>query len=235
MEQGILKVTEREAGEIEASAVKIGITVEGENLLYGSAALEKCAEVKKTVERLTVVEPEVLVHVKSVLIKSESGWFSKSSRGVYCLELTLKSLDNMNEVLGVILDMPNVTMRSLEWVFEEDLVKIDLIKKAMAKAKLKAEAMSSAVAHKVVGIRACSDSYDIPNVNVTVRSPLSDSSAGKMMRSRGAISVPTADIGTEMKGKKEIVAIASVEFFIAKEMAEPCAAEVRPTAAASQP
>jgi hypothetical protein len=235
MEQGILKVTEREVGEIEASAVKIGITVEGENLLYGNAALEKCAEVKRTVERLKIVDPEVLVHVKSVLIKSESGWFSKSSKGVYCLELTLKHLDKMNELLGVILDIPNVTMNSLEWVFEEDLVKIALIKKAMAKAKLKAEAMSSAVAHHVVGIRACSDSYDIPNVNATVRSPLSNSSAGRMLRARGATSVPTADIGTEMKGKKEIVAVASVEFIIAKEKAEQCAAEVRPAAAADRP
>ena len=77
MEQGILKVTEREAGEIEASAVKIGITVEGENLLYGNAALEKCAEVKKTVERLTVVEPEVVdaaLNQPSLRLSSSLAW-----------------------------------------------------------------------------------------------------------------------------------------------------------------
>ena len=198
MDPGILKVIETEVGDVEAHSVKIGITVEGEDLLYGSAALEKCAEVKKAVERFKAVEPQIGIYVRSVLIRSDSGWFSKSSKGAYRLDIVLKSLGKMNEVLGIILDMPNVSMNSLEWVFDEDQAKIDLIKKAMAKAKRKAEAMTSAVGHKIVGIRACSDSYEIPNVNVTVRSSVGGLACGAVSRGRAAASVPTADMGTEI-------------------------------------
>lgn len=222
MEPGILKVTEHERGEVEANSVKIGITVEGENFLYGNAAIEKCQEVKKTVEKLKTVEPEIGIYIKSVRVKSESGWFTKSSKGIYELELNLKTLAKVNEVMGVILDMSNVSMNSLEWIFEEDEIKLDLIKKAMVKAKKKADAMTAAVGQKVVGIRSCSDSYDIPNLNVTMRNSAPDLCDHKSMRARSRVvdscmELSSADIGTEMRGKKEISAIASVEFLISKE------------------
>jgi len=222
MEQGILKVTERELSEVEAHTVKIGITVEGENFLYGNAAFDKCEEVKETVEKLKELEPEISIYVKSVYVKSESGWFSKSSKGIYRLEVIPTDLSKINEILGIILDMKNVNMNSLEWVFNDDEIKIELIKKAMIKAKAKAEAMTDVVGYKIVGIRSCSDSYEIPNVNVTLRSS-SDEFHDEMRvlkRTRSRASAkPTADIGTEMKGKKEITAIASVEFIIDQENA----------------
>lgn len=220
MEQGILKLTEQEIGEVEAHSVKIGLTVEGENFLYGNAAFEKCAEVKKAVDRLKAVEPEVGIYVKSVQVKSESGWFSKSSKGVYQLEVVLKNLIKLNEILGIVMDMDNVKMNCLEWVFNDDDAKIELIKKAMAKAKKKAEAMVSVVGYKIIGIRACSDSYDIPNTNVTIRAPSKDCRDIKKRAMQSQIldaSFADIDIGTEMKGKKEITAIVSLEFVIDKE------------------
>ncbi len=219
MEQGILRIREQELGEVEAHSVKIGVTIEGETLLYGNAAMEKCEEVKRAVEKLKAIEPEVGIYVKSVQVKSESGWFSKSSKGVYRLEIMLKNLGKINEILGIVMDMKNVDLELLEWVFDEDDVKMELIKKAMAKAKKKADDMMAVVGYRVVGIRACSDSYEIPNVNITLRSPISDLSKAASLGARSRKAGPTMDLGTEMKGKNEITAIASVEFIIDKESA----------------
>lgn len=215
MEPGILKLSEQERRDIEAHAVKIGIVVEGENFLYGNAALEKCQEVRQAVERIQAVEPGIAIHVQSVQVRSDSGWFSKSSKGVYSLEMTLEPLDRINEVLGVLMDLKNVNLHSLTWVFLDDEIKIELAAQAMAKALKKAEAMATAVGHRVIGIRACSDSYQMPQLDMTVLQPLSADGALPASVSRVRLSkAPTADLGTPMNGKKEIVALVSVEFFI---------------------
>jgi hypothetical protein len=89
----------------------------------------------------------------------------------------------------------------------------------MAKAKKKADAMMAVVGYRVVGIRACSDSYEIPKVNITFRTPISDLGEVVSLKARSWKAGPNIDIGTEIKGKKEITAIASVEFTIDKESA----------------
>ncbi len=218
MEHGILKLSEEARCDVEAHAVKIGIVVEGENFLYGNAALEKCQEVRQAVEKIQAVESGIDIRVQGVQVRSESGWFSKSSKGVYSLELLLEKLERINEVLGVLMDMKNVELHSLGWVFNEDEAKVDLARQAMAKALKKAQAMVSAVDHRVVGIRACADSYHIPQVDVALRqSPVADSAQpASLSRSRSVKPVPSADLGTPMKGKKEIRAMVSVEFFIEK-------------------
>lgn len=212
MEQSILKLSEEACCEVEAHAVKMGLVVEGETFLYGHAALEKCQEVQQAVEQLKAVEPGIDIRVQGVQVRSDSGWFSRSSKGVYSLELLLKSLVRINDVLGVIMDMKNVELHSLSWVFNEDEAKVELACQAMAKAWKKAEAMVGVVGHQVTGIRACSDSYHVPQVEAKMRPPGADSAQSAVSRSR--VKAPTADLGTPMKGTKEIRAMVSVEFFI---------------------
>ena len=57
----------------------------------------------------------------------------------------------------------------MNWIYDEEPVKLQLIQDAMVKAKEKAEEMVSSVGYKIAGIRTCSDSYEIPNQNITVR------------------------------------------------------------------
>lgn len=211
MDPGILKLSEQASCDIEASAVKIGIVVEGENFLYGNAALEKCQEVRQAVERIQAVEPRIDIHVQSVQVKSESGWFSRSSKGVYSLELSLAPLERINEVLGVLMDLKNVDLHSLTWVFNDDEAKTELAQKAMAKALKKAEAMMAVVGQRVVGIRACADSYQMPRVEKTMFHTLDEDA---LPASLALSATPKADLGTPMKGKKEISAMVSVEFWI---------------------
>jgi len=215
MEPGILKVTEKVTKELEAIGLKLHITVAGEKLIYGNAALEKCSEVKQVVDDVRKVNAAAEIVTKGVYIKSETGWFTKSSRGVYQIEVRLNALANVNETLGAIIDARNVELRSFEWIFDDESVKMALIKQAMKKAKEKAESMVGEIGYKIIGIRSCSDSYEIPNVNVTMRRGSEIDEMGLRVRSSARNTMPTvADFGTELRGKKEVSAVIAAEFLI---------------------
>lgn len=211
MEHGILKVTEQSHKEIEASAVRLHFTIEGENFIYGNAAVEKCAEVKDAVERLKSVGKDISITTQSVSAKSESGWFTKSSKGIYNLVAHLPDLSKINEALGALLDLKNGSLDRMEWVFEDDAAKTELIQSAMVKAKKKAEVMVSAVGYTIAGIRACSDSYEIPPPHTAP----GGQSFGSVSRRKMSVTPESAvNIGTELRGRKEITATATIEFFV---------------------
>jgi hypothetical protein len=214
MLQGVLKVTERAKAEIFAKHANLHISVSGENAYFGNAAIEKAKEIKGIVEKLKGISGlKFSVIVKSVRLLSQTGWFSKSSRGVYSLVIKIDGIEMIGEAIGVISDSENVNLNELEWVFDDDSEKLHLIKEAMRKCVEKVSVMASVAGHSVLHIQSASDSYEVPNVNSMVRgSVLDDLSERRSRRLVAGSSV--ADIGTEFKGTKEITAIASVEFVI---------------------
>ncbi len=211
MNHGILRVTERASAEIAATRANMHITVEGENAVFGNAALEKAKELKALLATLKQIPNfEFDIVVNSVRIHSQSGWLSKSSRGEYSIVISCHNTAHLGEVLGAISGGSNISMNSLEWVFDEDQAKIDLIRQAMQKCLSKASNMAEVVNHEIVQIHSASDSYEVPNTNLTLMAaPLG---APAMARSRSDSAV--ADIGTEFKGTKTMTAVASVEFLI---------------------
>jgi len=150
--------------------------------------------------------------VDSVVIKSETGWFVKGSKGLYRLTVTLSDLAKANDILGAVMELKNADMESLEWIYDEYQAKIILIEEAVKRCKAKAELMASVLGETIVGVKSISDSYNVPNDNklfqsVDVASPARNRSFKK--------SDALADFGTEVRGKIEISAIATVEFFLA--------------------
>jgi hypothetical protein len=226
MNQGILKVTEMASKNIEATAVKLHIVIEGSHMLYGNAALEKSIEVQEFVKKLDPFKEAITTSIASIDIKSDSSWFAKSSKGIYNLSLTIHDLENINQIFGVIAEAKNLQLRTMEWLFEESAPKLELVKQAVAKAKYKAETMMSVINYKVVGIRTCSDSYESPTIN-----PVTPEKSGKSVKSSHSLNIPAfmresdsisnVDLGTRIISRKRITSISTIEFYI-----EPIVSEI---------
>lgn len=212
METGVLRITEKASKEIDASSVKLEITIEGDNVFFGNAALEKSIEIKDFLKSLEEIKECLNISVTSITIKSDTGWFSKSSKGIYNLCIKINNLSNLNFILGTIAETKNVELREIDWIYDEEESKLELIKKAIIKAKHKAEEMMKVIDYRIAGIRSCSDSYEIPS-NKPIKYSNSSLGGDTVKMKKMATSAPL-DIGTEIIGKKEIICISSIEFYI---------------------
>lgn len=75
-----------------------------------------------------------------------------------------------------------MSVRSFFWDYDDEVVKLQLIRAAVRKAKVKAEQMMDAIGYTVVGLHSCSDSYVMPNVGEII---LSDAGSGRTQRAYG--------------------------------------------------
>jgi small nuclear ribonucleoprotein (snRNP)-like protein len=214
MNYGILKVSEEVKNTFDASGAKLHISIAGENFIFGNAAIEKSNDVKIAVGKLQSIDENLNISVDSVVIRSETGWFTKGSKGLYRLTVTLSDLSKVNDILGAVMELKNVDMESLEWVYDEYLAKITLIEEAVKRCKAKAELMASLLGEAIVGVRSLSDSYDIPNNIKLFQAEYAPAPSAARNRSFKKSDM-VADFGTEVRGKIEISAIATVEFFLA--------------------
>lgn len=213
MRHGILKVTEKASQEIEASAVKLEIMIEGSSIFYGNAALDKSVELKEFIKKLEPYKEALTLSINSISIKSDSGWLSKSSKGVYRVSMQVNKLDHLNDLFGLIADSKNIQLIEMNWIFAEEDIKLELIKQAVVKAKNKASAMMSVIDYQVVGIRTCSDSYESPALDPI--NPLASANLDQstLLRSRRALS-STIDLGTQIISRKEVSCISTIEFYV---------------------
>jgi len=212
MNYGILEVSEEVKRTFDAVGAKLHISIAGENFIFGNAAIEKCNDVKIAVDRLHTIDENLNISVDSVVIKSETGWFTKGSKGLYRLTFTLGDLSKVNDILGAVMELKNVDMESLEWVYDDYSAKITLIEEAVKRCKSKAELMASLLGEAIVGVKSLSDSYNVPSDRKLFQSEYAPAPA----RNRSfKSSDPLGDFGTEVRGKMEISAVATVEFFLA--------------------
>lgn len=214
---GIIKISETHETEISANSAKLNITITGENFIYGNAALEKCAEVKNLVEALkTLGVTDDCLTVESVSSYTETGIFTKQSKGIYKIVVRVENLALLSSVLGAIAEQKNCHLEMLEWVFEEDEARFEATKQALVKAKRKADLMAEVLDYKITGIKNCWDSHqaqqEVPNVFFG-----QPKAAPMMARSRfGSDSVAQMDIGTVFRGEKQILVTVTVEFLVSK-------------------
>lgn len=215
--QGIIKISESEETAIGASAAKVHLRVAGENFVYGNAALEKTVELKNLVQELKQlgVNDEDFA-VKSVSVQTESGFFAKTSKGVYQIQAKVQDLSLLSNVLGAIATQKNAALVNLEWIFDEDETRLELARLALLKAKRKAELMAETIGCTITGVRSCSDSSNAPTVETKNFDAGFDFAASPAKsRARQA----TADIGTEFRGEKTVSVRIYVEFIIVKNAA----------------
>ncbi len=214
MDNGILQVSEESRQTIDAIGVRLRITVQGESFVFGNAAIEKCHEVKIAVAKIMTLDAEAIITVDGVTIKSDTGWFTKASKGDYRLMIKLGDMAKVNDILGAIMELKSVSMDSLEWEYDEYIAKVALIEEAVKRCKNKAEIMAAALGKNIVGIKTCADSYQVPSDTIQTRhrnEPLDLDYLGSEARRSRTVA---GDFGPELKGKKEITAVATIEFYL---------------------
>ncbi|GDY13318.1 hypothetical protein LBMAG53_21960 [Planctomycetota bacterium] len=218
MKPGILKVTETKSSDIDAIGAVLNVSVSGENMVFGNAAYEKSIEVKKIVDSILKISNAIKINIVGVRIESETGWLNKSTKGSYQILLEVTELDTLNKVFTAMVGHKNIKLHGIEWKYNEDATKNNLITEAMIAAKIKAELMTNAIGLKIGGVISCSDSYDVPNTNISIQDNSDNVLSELSTRSRR--SVHNVNLGTEIRGRKKIAAVATVEFYVINEIAQ---------------
>ena len=213
MIDGILRVTARETLELPATSAKLHLRVEGETFVMGNAVLERSREVRDLVLALKshgVADEDV--QVRGVQARINQGFLAKGTKAVFDLTVHARSLAVVSDLVGAVANAKHADLERLEWVFDEDEALVTLAAKAMAKAHRKATAMLEAIGYRITGIRAASDSLELPETHDVV---LMDSDFMKQEVQRAMPSRARVDVGTEFRASKTVAAVASVEFTVA--------------------
>lgn len=209
---GILKISETAEKHIKAVSAKLHLQIAGENFVYGNAALEKSVEVKSLVDDLNQIGISgENVMVKDVTVQTETGFFNKSSKGIYKIAVHVKDLELMPSALGAIAEQKNCRLTLTEWIYDEDEARIELARAALVKAKRKADSMADAVGYKIVGIKTCSDVY-----NELLKSPSLSTDTERLMKAQVNTFAAPTDIGTQFQNENKVSAQVFVEFIITK-------------------
>ncbi|MFK7803214.1 MAG: SIMPL domain-containing protein [Anaerolineae bacterium] len=220
MEHGVLKVNETAEIEIEASRAFVMVQVQSEKIAFGNAALSASEDLKSALQKVQKIDESIEIETESVSTESGSGLFGKNSSAVYTIKVTVNKLDTLGQVLGICSDGKNISVKSLKWDYDVDEPKLELTKQAMKQAKHKANEMMGVIDYEVVGLRACSDSYSMPQVSEIILNPAGPSDNKPLMlksvRSKRSSPppAPSIDIGVEFKSKRKITAMCNVEFLV---------------------
>jgi uncharacterized protein YggE len=211
MEYGILRVSARETTEITASSGKLHLRIEGETFVMGNAVMQRSREVRElvmTLKNFSIADEDV--NVAGVQAKLNQGLLAKGTKVVFNLIIHARDISVLGDLLGAVANARHAELERIEWVFDDEEVALELSSKAMAKAHRKASTMAAAIQYAVVGIRAASDSLELPDISDVV---LHGQDFMLMERSRIAPG-SRVDLGTEFKATREITVVVSAEFMV---------------------
>lgn len=216
MDYGVLRICETEKSEIEAVRTFVTLNATSEKILFGNAAVTASEDLKSILEKVKKVSEDVDIQTEAMSVTTNSGIFGKNSTANYTIKLTVNDLNALGAILGICSEGKRVSVRSVSWDYDEEEEKLNLVKKALRKAKRKAEAMMEEIGYSVIGIRSCSDSYITPNIGEIILSGSNDSLADEARPSMARRRAPatTVDFGTEFRSKKQISATCTVEFLV---------------------
>jgi hypothetical protein len=211
MKNGVLNVSEQASAFIDANGIKLNLTIQGENLIFGNTVLDKNQEVKALVQAIKDIDASVVITLDNIKIHSETGWFTQISKGSYNLVVTIANLEKIDAILNTIIEIDHVNLNSIEWLYDDYAAKVKLITEAVTKAKAKAETMAAALGKTIIGIKSCGDSYDMSDNKAITQEEAKSLGYSMLTKSR---SKANADMGTLIKGKKEIKATAFIQFLL---------------------
>lgn len=211
MDHGLLRVTARESTHVPAVSAKLHLRIEGETFVMGNAVMQRSREVRELVTALkTFGISDEDVSVEGVQAKLNQGLLAKGTKVTFKLIVHARDIAVIGDLLGAVANVRHAELERIEWVFDDEEIALELSSKAMAKAHRKASTMAAAIQYAVVGIRAASDSLELPDISDVV---LHAQDFMLMERAR----VPkggSVDLGTEFKASREIAAVVSAEFVV---------------------
>lgn len=206
---GIIRVTATAKREIEATEAKLHLSVEGESLILGNAALERAKELRELVAALTSVGiKKEGIAVTGVHVSNQQGLLVKGQRATF--SLTVKSPpERLPDALGVIAAQKHIELSHLEWVFDEFEASIGLAAEAMRMARRKGDAIAEAANTHITGISNASDSWQMPEMryDFAAAAPAPQMARGKAMSA--------VNIGTDFTGTQMLMITLTVDFAVA--------------------
>jgi len=148
-----IKISTNYKEEISATNADLHVTVKGSSLVSGDGAMKKAKEVNQLVEALTNYKvKEEAIKLQGVHLETESGVLLKSSSAVYRLKIRCEDLNQLAGMLDVIASQKNATLERIEWKYDEDDVRKNMLKIAIEKAKTKAEQVAGLLNVKLLGV-----------------------------------------------------------------------------------
>ncbi|MDR1712153.1 MAG: SIMPL domain-containing protein [Propionibacteriaceae bacterium] len=204
---GTLRVSVQHDVPVTATKARLHLLVPGASGVFGNAAVKKAAEVRAlTTELLAAGIGDEDIEVMGIRLLSESGKLSKNQRVEFqlCVAATAAQL---SAVVGILADQPNVSLRSLNWVFETFEAGIAASQAALEKARRKADAMAATAGVRIIGVKEISDSVSLS----WEESGQSFGDAGGLLRLRAA---KPADIGVDFTSSRNLTVHMTVDYRI---------------------
>jgi uncharacterized protein YggE len=203
---GILRVHVQHDVAITATKARIFLSIQGSESVFGNAAVKRAADVRTlSTDLLAAGIVDEDIQVMGIRLLTESGKLTKNQRVEFQLRITAGSAQ-IGTVIGIIADQPNVTLRSLDWVFESYEASITAAAAAMAKARRKAEAIADAAGQQIVGIKKIDDSVSMP---------LRDEGGQVFYDSPGLLrrsAAKPADLGVDFASTRKLTVNMTVDF-----------------------
>jgi uncharacterized protein YggE len=210
---GILKVSGEAKTLVAATHAFLHLRLEAEHFFFGNAALEKSRELRELVQQLLQLGiSDSEINIVDVQAKLQNGTLVRGSKVMYRLKVELNQLSRFGEVFGAVSNQRGVALERIEWGYQLDAVRLELLKNAMQQAQARAQAMAGAVGHVLAGVRACSDSAQMPQHDVWLNQDSYKSAPQAMMRQK----TPAIELGTSLSQRLELSVVVNVEFWVTK-------------------
>lgn len=208
-ERGVIRVTATERGTVAAHRARLHVTIESEKLALGDAALAASGELADLVGRLKdlgVADEEF--SVTGAYTSTKAGLLTKETRTVYTVVVGIADTTRMGQYLRAISIHKGAVSNWVEWVFDDQTASAELAARAIRSARAKADLMAAAAGAEVVGLKAASDSWSMPEP-----APRPAAQAAAMQADRSAGEEPL-DIGTDFTSRREIATTVTADFWI---------------------
>jgi uncharacterized protein YggE len=144
---GTIEVTEEWVGDVAASAARVKLSIEGERLFTGDAALEQARELVKLREALeSAAIPREDVRVAGVRAHVSSGLLGRHTSATYLVHVHCREIAELPAVLEVATGQKKVELTEIDWEYPTVTQKVaGWIALCVKNAAIKAEAIAEAL------------------------------------------------------------------------------------------
>ena len=208
-----ISVTESAQREITASGARLALRISGQSFFTGREAFKKAAEVSECVIGLSSCGiAEEKIQIKNVSTQVESGFLTKSSSGIYDLEISCDSMELLGPAVAVIASLKNSELVSIAWNYSDvDKIKREILQEAVRSANESANAIVSALNTSLAGVHRLK--YEISGLDDKLRMP---SATRSKMKRASFSSSDLADVSDSLSlsHTANIVANVFAEFLV---------------------
>ena len=148
-----IKISIMEKEEISATHADLHVTIKGTSLVSGSEAMKKAKEVNQLVEALTSLGlKSEAFFLQGVHLEQAGGALLKSSSAVYRLKIRCEDLEKLSAILDGISAQKNATLERIEWRYDDEETRQQLLNRALENAKKKAQQVADTLRVKLIGV-----------------------------------------------------------------------------------